>query len=358
MVEYVNSRRPLAIVRPQEPEEDDAPAMRRVGMGSQPRAASEKASREASEWFVLLQDDPADLAQKRRFDEWLMASADHAVAWSETVRASSLAESLLPFDSRDWSGTAAPAQAVEATSGLGERWHRWAVPLAAAATACVLALVAPVVALRLQSDHVTTVAQVREITLQDGSVVTLAPSSAISVSFSDAERQVRLLSGEAFFAVKPETGRPFNVVARDVRASVLGTSFDVQLESDIVRVSVVEGKVRVDAGKVAEVLEAGQGVRVGAPGTSTQRLSLQPPLIAAWRQGQLVAEDVSFGSAVEQLDRYFDGVIVLADASLSDRSLTGVFDLRDPVGALRAMAKALHLKVREVTPWVLIVSTS
>lgn len=326
-------------------------------MESEPRAASKKASREASEWFVFLQDDPHDLALRRRFDDWLGASAENAAAWSETLRASSLAESLLPFDARDWAAAKTTSERRRSASGPGRRWpgRRWVVGLSAGAAACLLLLAGPTVLLRLQSDYATGTAQTQDVELQDGSIVTLAPSSAIAVSYAGAERQVKLLSGEAFFSVKPNAERPFHVLARDVRASVLGTSFDVQLEKRGVGVSVREGKVRVDTADNAEVLEAGQSIHLAAAG-GVQRGSQSPQTIGAWRQGQLVMEEGSLGSAVEQLDRYFDGTIILAGEQLSERPVTGIFDLRDPEGALRAMAKALGVKVSKVTPWLLIVS--
>ncbi len=67
-------------------------------------------------------------------------------------------------------------------------------------------------------------------------------------------------------------------------------------------------------------------------------------------------EDGPLGLAVEQLERYFDGAIVLVGASLGERPVTGIFDLRDPEAALRTIGKALDLEVRRVTPWILIVS--
>ena len=343
-------------------------------MEGEPQAASKKASREASEWFVFLQDDPDDLALRRRFDKWLGASPENALAWSETLHTSSLAKSLLPFDARDWDGAAAKAAGAgdldarrrpptSAMAGPGRKAaasvalrpkHRWLVPFVASiAAAWLLLFLAPAAILRLQSDYSTGFGQVQDVALPDGSVVTLAPGSAIAVSYTDAERQVRLLTGEAFFSVEPNAGRPFRVVARSVRASVLGTSFDVQLEKHEVGVSVREGTVQVDSAGVAEVLGAGQSLRVAGEGGAAQRSSLPPHMIGTWRQGQLAMEDGPLGAAVEQLDRYFDGTIILADASLGERPVTGVFDLRDPEDALRAMAKALGIRVWKVTPWVL-----
>jgi transmembrane sensor len=347
-------------------------------MEGEPHAASDRASREASEWFVYLQDDPADTALRRRFQEWLRASAENDAAWAETVRASSLAESLLPFDSRTWGAVGAGpgkgqgmARAAdrERSAFIGPKpaasraWMR-PRPIAAAAAAvaaCVLALAAPAVLIRLQSDHVTGIAQTRNIELEDGSLVTLAPNSAVAVSYTPGERQVRLLSGEAYFAVRPNPAQPFRVEARTVRVTVLGTSFDVELASRSVGVAVNKGVVRVEnmgqpEGDRSEQLTAGQSIRISSDGTPVRRGSQPADTAGAWRRGQLVMEDGPLGLAVEQLDRYFDGAIMLAGTSLADRPVTGIFDLRDPEAALRTIARALGLEVRRITPWILIVS--
>jgi transmembrane sensor len=341
-------------------------------MAGEPQSASDRASREASEWFVYLQDDPADATLRRRFHDWLVASPENDAAWAETVRTSSLAESLLPFDARDWGPVAAAREAAPAVAtvtpfAVRRRIRPRLLALALAATAvaaCALVLAVPGLLIRLQSDHVTATAQVRDIELQDGSVVTLAPNSAIAVSYTPHERQVRLLSGEAYFAVQPNAAQPFRVQARAVQVTVLGTSFDVELASRSVGVSVNEGRVRVDdirgghgasAGRFDQLV-AGQSIRVSFDGAPTRRGSQPAETAGAWRRGQLVMEDGLLGLAVEQLDRYFDGAIVLAGLSLGDRPVTGIFELRDPEAALRTIAKALDLEVRRVTPWLLIVS--
>ncbi len=76
---------------------------------------------------------------------------------------------------------------------------------------------------------------------------------------------MRLLSGEAFFKVRPEPSRPFRVVARSVETVVVGTRFDVSMDTDGVTVSVEQGVVRVGADKTASAahseLQAGQAVR-------------------------------------------------------------------------------------------------
>ncbi len=329
------------------------------------------ASEQALEWFVLLQDDPQDAALRRRFEGWLAASPAHGDAWARTVRTSSLAESLLPFDARDWAVDGAvpdrdrlraavigspPASLPTSPKPARRRLMPtlWAAGTAALA-GIALFLAAPSLMVRLQADYTTDSAALRDLVLEDGSRVALAPGSAVAVSFAPASRTVTLLKGEAFFEVKPDAARPFSVAARDVRTTVVGTAFDVRLDPDAVEVAVNEGKVRVDGAGRAESLIAGEALRLSDAGAAVRR-QVAAESVAAWRQGSLVLEDRSFAASVAEVERYLPARIVIADGDLSRRPLTGVFDLRDPQKGLQAMADVLGARIRHVTPWLIVVS--
>jgi transmembrane sensor len=88
----------------------------------------------------------------------------------------------------------------------------------------------------------------REITLPDGSLVILEPESQLKFSsnFNEQERAV-YLSGEAFFDIFRNEGRPFLVHTSQLTTRVLGTSFRViaiEGDKDVI-VSVQTGKVSV-----------------------------------------------------------------------------------------------------------------
>lgn len=327
-------------------------------------ADAERASNEATEWLILLQEEPDDADLRRRFDEWLRVDPRNESAWASTRTLSDVA-ALLPVAraSREAPSATGPRGRSEELSRLQPRTfaRRWAMPvLAAAAAACLAMWAGPAMLLHLRADHVTGTAELRQFDLPDGTRVTLAPASALAVLDDPRGRRVNLLSGEAFFQVRPDPARPFRVVARDVEATVLGTSFDVSLGSADVAVSVQEGIVAVAAaGDPVEAgarLAAGQSVRVSSRGMA--RGSEQPELVAAWRHGQLYAQETRLGDAIDQLRRYFVGTIVLTDDHLADRRVTGAYNLADPEDALRGMARVHGATVRRITPWLLIVSGS
>ncbi len=330
--------------------------------------ARQLASREATEWLILLQEEPDDDTLRRRFDIWRTASPLNEAAWATTRHVSGMVAATSPAHADKWrpfvarQRGAARTQAASAAGIVEVLKRRWLLATMGTAVAAALALMAvPAALIRIQSDYTTGTAELRHLVLQDGSEVTLAPGSAIAVSYDAAERRVRLLQGEAFFQVTPDKARPFRAISGDVQALVVGTRFDVRQETDGVSVAVQEGVVQVGASEGAftatERLEAGQSAMIARKG-EIRRVDEPPNLIAGWRHGQLLAQDRSLRDAVSELRRYWGGAIVLTDGVLGDLRITGAYNLDDPEEALRGMARAHGAKVRRVTPWVLVVSGS
>lgn len=334
--------------------------------------ARQTPSRQANRWWILLQEEPHDEGLRRRLDLWRSARPENEEAWREVERLHRLSAHAQHGAGQDWRHFLAERRAASggqprvepARPRVRARGHsarpRWIAGGAAVALAAMLAFVwVPVVLVDLQADHVTSTAELRSLTLEDGSTVTLSAESAIAVSMSPAGRRVKLLRGEAFFQVTGDARRPFKVIAREVQATVVGTQFDVRVGAGDVTVDVAEGIVAV--GKVG----TGDGQRVGAGRTisiasngKVRQGTLPPDFVAAWRQGRLLTAEVPLRDAVEQLRRHFDGAIVLTDSALGDRPITGAYTLSEPESALRAIAGAHGAVVRRVTPWLLVISPS
>lgn len=310
-------------------------------------------SQEAAFWLVALREDSADHELKKRFEAWLAADQENAWAWADTVAVYDMLGELRP-----------PAEAHKASVLALPAWLSQRVGLAiagAAMAACLAVAILGDVVLRAQADFVTATAELRSLRLEDGSVVHLGPNSAIDVAVFAGERRLDLLRGEAFFEISHDPQRPFRVIADGVEISVLGTAFDVRLEDAVTAVSVREGRVRVIHGPgrapLPEPLGRGDWVRVARDGKTT-RGNLPSDEIAPWLQGQIVARDRPMGEVVGELRRYFNGAIVVMDDNFVRQHVTGVYNLSDPVAALRAVAGAHGGSVRQLSPWLLLVSGS
>ena len=207
--------------------------------------------------------------------------------------------------------------------------------------------------LRIEADHMTATAEQRRVQLADGTVVLLAPESAIDVAYGEGARRVRLLKGRAYFEVAADR-RPFAVQAGEVEARDIGTAFDVGLDARGVDVAVREGIVDVSAARVpaatAERLQAGDWVRVTTTGR-VERGRLPADQVASWMQGQLVVKNRPVGEVVDALRPYFDGLVVLRGAvargSAADRRVQSLRSCRSAArrGAGARCQHASHIAV-------------
>lgn len=324
-----------------------------------PSEPEDRASLEAARWLVALEDAPDDAALCVQIDAWRAASPQNEAAWQDTCAVYGLMADTAPQLRSLWDDRAAPSihRVPSSSRWPASRWHRAAAGVALALAACVLVVVGPGLQVRLQADQTTSTAEVRSVGLDDGSVVRLAPDSAIDVAYDAGRRRIRLLQGEAFFEVRPDPARPFVVEARSVQTTVLGTSFNVRTSADGAEVAVRSGRVGVDAAAAQPPatlrLEPGEWAQVTRSGVAA-RGRVPPDEVAPWLGGQIVARDRPMADVVDDLRRYFAGSIVLVDAGLAARRVTGVYNLADPVGALRAIVGAHGGSVRQVSSWLLL----
>jgi len=332
----------------------------------------------ASEWIARLAEEPDNNDLRQVHDAWLTASAENRADWEETLQVWQLLDMTVPVHGAEWAHRVreiTPQQ--ERISPVGKRprasmsagmvssegrgrgsWRKVGLVGGAVAAFVALALmvVLPGLLDRFEADFTTVTGEMRVIDLPDGSVVHLGPESAVAFDF-DEGRHITLINGEAFFDVKPDKDRPFVVTTQQTRTTVLGTAFNVRSDAAGVDVAVEHGHVRVDGSGVTvpRELHAGDAVHVMADGRTVTR-KMSPALVAPWRNGQLIAKDHAFADMIEIVDRYHSGWVVVTDDGLAQTSLTGFYDLTDPLAALQAMADAQGAGIRQVSPWLVLIS--
>lgn len=321
-------------------------------MVSRPNPTDDALFDQATRWHLCLREG-YDSATWQTYQQWLASDPRHVLAIAEAEKLLG----MLDQPAADLAKEASSAQTVSILSPRRHRRHRW---VGYAIAASVL-LAAGAFSLghgnfdRLRGDTVTRVGEVRLLQLDDGSTITLNTDTALRVTFSAAERHVRLDRGEAYFQVAHQPFRPFVVDTPAGRAKVLGTVFDVRSEAGRSRVAVVEGHVAVSAtGGGATVLGAGQSAWLSKTGWQPGN-ERDADLTAAWRHGQLVFFRTPLADVIASLDRYRHGTVYLQDDTLRQLPVSGIFDTRHPEATLDLLLSTLHLHAVHFGPWITVV---
>jgi len=146
-------------------------------------------------------------------------------------------------------------------------------------------------------------------------------------------------------------------MTRDTKTTVLGTRFDVVMLEGSTSVGVARGHVQVDttSGGSSYELFAGDWVRVSKDG-AVERAADLPDYLVAGPGPRLAVRNRPVAEVIERLRPWFSGRIVIANASVGEQLVTGVFDGADPQRALEAIVGPQGGRVLRVTSWLLIVA--
>lgn len=304
---------------------------------------------EAIDLMIRLQNDPENPVSMEMVRVWRARGPDHEAAWARVFKAHGASGKVLQHQKQ--------AERRESL-GLTRRNFMIGGLLAVGAGGLGYAY-GPEVLLRARADHMTAKAEIRRIALTDGSVVTLGPDSAITVNFSAVRRDVNLLAGMGFFEVAPDRTRPFSVFTGPLRATALGTAFDVSNDAGILTVSVDHGLVETQApdSAIAAGEQLGQGQRIifDPSRGRIDRDSREASQVASWRDNLIIAEKETVSALVARIGRWIPGRIVMADPFIGSQRVSGVFDLSNPTRALEAVVHPAGGHVRQVSSLMTVV---
>ncbi|WP_436489210.1 FecR domain-containing protein [Chitinophaga sp. ARDCPP14] len=150
-----------------------------------------------------------------------------------------------------------------------------------------------------------------EVILPDGSHVWLNAASVIRfpAAFTGNTRKVEI-NGEAYLEIVKNEKAPFIVVSGKHSVEVLGTKFNIHSypkEEDITT-TLIQGSIRIAAGKYTKVLQPGQQSLVNTSSNSNIRLATGVNMdeVLAWRNGKFIFDDASLKTVVSQLERWYD----------------------------------------------------
>jgi transmembrane sensor len=304
--------------------------------------------RTAEDWLARMGRPDVGARDQDAFLAWLEADADHLGHYEEAKADQAALEDLRG------------AFALE-TVHAGRRERPASSPrrlVLAGGLAVAAVVVGVTVAPTLRSATETRLyesatGRVMDVTLADGSRVTLDAGSAIRVAFSDKVRRVTLERGAAYFEVAHDAAHPFQVGVADRRVIVTGTRFVTTLTGDGAQVSLLQGRVLIGRRDAAEK-DALDGALALSPGERAVFRSGQPGIdkasadveaTTAWRRRRLVFKDAPLSDVVVAAARYSDAPLVVADPGLARIRVTAVLPLEGEGSIADRMAALLPVRI-------------
>lgn len=255
---------------------------------------------------------------------------------------------------------------VHRSARRGVRWRQ------GAAVAAVLVVAAfPVYrAARTRTSwttYATGPAQRSSLILQDGSRVQLRAQSRLAVQSTQrswfgrlvraqgASPRVVRLEGEAVFTVVHDARRPFRVFAGPAVAEDLGTTFSVRAYPDEhqVRVVVSEGAVGLRAqgalgsDSAKAMLSPGDVATVDDAGTIATSHMADASSLDSWTSDRLVFRAQPLKTVINDLNRSFNGKVILGDSLEAETNVTLNIPLRTLEAAVQTLAVLLDLAVEQ-----------
>jgi transmembrane sensor len=336
---------------------------------------------EACQWFLEFRMEEPDATARSRFDTWMRRSPDHVAAylevaaiWSEpaahdrqgkwdtdTLITQSMTEpeNVVPLTQPTVSSPPRrePVSQTQVTPPTRQHAHvffsrRLSQRVALAIAASIVGGLVGLYAWHARAPvYATDVGEQRLVTLADGSTIELNARTRLVVRYSERERVIDLLAGQAMFQVAPDRARAFVVRTGETRVQAIGTQFVVYRKRANTVITVVEGRVAVrsqaDGGtSSSEALDAGEQLIV-AP--RAQERPEHPDIsgATAWLRRKIVFEAAPLSEVAEEFNRYSERQLIIEDSALQAFRLSGVFSSSDLASVIRFIRERPGIRVIE-----------
>ncbi|OOH79261.1 histidine kinase [Pseudomonas koreensis] len=299
-----------------------------------------QALEEAADWLIRMSEGELSDSERGEWEYWKASTPERGRAWARAQLLQSKLGGLPP--SLAMSALDRPSS-PERRAALGKLamilailpagWGSWKLAESQ----------------QWSADYRTAFGQQRELTLADGSKITLNTDTAIDVLFDANQRLIHLREGEILVQTAPDISplaRPFLVSTRQGRMQALGTRFTVRELQPRTHLAVLEGAVKVELADNRQttplIVNAGQ--RTDFSSHTFGQLSVADRYVGAWTQGMLMADKMRLADFVEELTRYRRGFVRL-DPALADLRISGAYPISDSQRTLNMLAQTYPILV-------------
>lgn len=190
------------------------------------------------------------------------------------------------------------------------------------------------------ANYKTATSEVKNIVLDDGSMLTLAPKSAIKVDYTAGQRRIELIQGDIYVDVAKNPARPFIVHTKQADYQALGTRFIVNQYTDTSALNMLHSRVQARANLTTQakplIVSEGQRIQVDAHGLGKIEVFDTQMFKTSWQMQQIQANELALPDLLNRLNAYHSGYMIFNEKELSQIKVTGIINpQQDLLGTLQ-----------------------
>ncbi|MBC3302970.1 FecR domain-containing protein [Pseudomonas sp. SWRI18] len=299
-----------------------------------------QALEEAADWLIRMTEGELNETERGEWECWRLSTPERGRAWA---RAQLLQTKL---------GGLPPSLAMSALDRPGSPERR-----AVLGKLAIMLAILPAgwgswklaESQQWSADYRTAVGQQRELTLADGTKITLNTDTSIDVLFDINQRLIHLREGEILVQTAADIAplaRPFLISTRQGRMQALGTRFSVRELQPRTHLAVLEGAVKVELAENRQttplIVSAGQ--RTDFSSDTFGQVTAADRYVGTWAQGMLMADNMRLADFVAEFTRYRRG-FVRFDPALANLRISGAYPISDSQRTLNMLAQTYPILV-------------
>jgi transmembrane sensor len=306
----------------------------------------------AADWLQRLRECANDPEVVTAWAQWSAEHADNEQAYEKV-------EAI-------WAALGSP-EGLKRLQGYRAKPVRRRIPqrislIAVAATVLVTIATAVIRYVSVDRGHLiaTGIGQLNSQKLADGSNVELGARTRIRADYSQSQRRMILEAGEAYFTVAKDAHRPFVVESGDVLITALGTQFNIHRLTERTTVTVTEGSVSVEnsADEAPFRLLASEQMSFDRSSRRSSVAVVDVKRTLSWRNGILRFVNQPLRNVIEDVNRYSDSKVSIADAALGEQLYTGTIYPERIGDWLNALQEIFPLRVKRKGGGILLEESS
>ncbi|GAA0817808.1 FecR family protein [Colwellia asteriadis] len=279
--------------------------------------------KQAQQWLTLMLSEKVSFTEQQEFMHWIEQSSLHKATYFRCRK-----ELFAKQKQRGYS-------------------KQWSFSLAASVVLMVTAIILFLPPKVLEQQY-QSYAQQSTYTLPDGSVIELKHNTHLKIAYSQEQRFIKLLSGDAYFRVAKDKNRPFIVQYNDLNITALGTEFYVRTHAQL-QIQVTEHSVKVESlnNSVPLIVNEGEGRRrIKQRWKSLSAEQFNSGL--SWRDQLLVFSSEPLSVVLKEFELYLDKPIKVINSAVIKKEISGRFQIDSIDLALNMVAEGLDLQVKEM----------